>query len=391
MIDSIGIGLILPVLPDLIASLSNGTIAQAARWGGALTLVYALMQFVFNPLIGSLSDAYGRKPVLLLSLGALCVDYVIMALAPTLVFLFIGRLLAGVSGATFATASAYIADITPKEERAARFGLVGAAFGMGFIFGPAIGGLLGELSPRAPFYAAALFAGANCLYGFFVVPETLRPENRRPFEWRRSNPFGALKSVTRFPALAGILVAYAAYEIAHYVYPAVWSYYAQEAFSWSPAEIGYSLAAVGVAFTVAQGFLIRPLLKLCGPQKTVIYTLIVNAVVLAVICFATEGWMVYAIIPVTAIGAITAPAIKGILSAEVPANMQGELQGVLSSLMSISVIVSPVLMTQVFALFSGDSPLYPLPGAPFLLAAVLMLVSLATVSVSLVRFNRLRR
>lgn len=389
MIDSIGIGLILPVLPALITELTQGSIAEAARWGGALTLVYALMQFVFNPLIGSLSDAYGRKPVLLLSLAALCVDYVIMALAPTLVFLFIGRLLAGIFGATFATARAYIADITPREERAARFGLIGAAFGMGFIFGPAIGGLLGEFSPRAPFYAAAAFAGINCLYGLVVVPESLPRKNRRTFQWARSNPFGALKSVARFPAFGGLLLACTVYEIAHYVYPAVWSYYGFEAFAWSPREVGYSLAAFGIAFTVSQGFLMKPILARFGAHRTLIFTLVINVAVLVALGLATKGWMIYVGLPFAAFGAISGPTLDGILSDKVPADSQGELQGVLSSLTSISVIISPVLMSQVFAVFSGDAPLFWLPGAPFLLAALLMLVTLIAVMVSLRRFNRL--
>ena len=376
-IDSIGIGLILPVLPDLIVELTDTTLADAARWGGYLTFIYAVMQFLCGPAVGNLSDAYGRRPILLISLAALSLDYLLMAAAPTLALLFVGRLIAGVCGATFSTANAYIADITPSEQRTARFGLMGAAFGLGFVIGPVIGGLLGEISPRAPFYAAAFIAALNFIYGYLVLPETLQAANRRSFRWAEAIPWRAFQSIIRFPQLKWLLLTVFLYEIGHFVYPSVWSYFTQEAFGWSSSQVGFSLMAVGIAFVIAQGFLIRPTLRLLGPHKTAVYSLLVNFIVLSGIGLATSGWMIYALMPLAAVGAVTGPSLNGLMSPKVSQDRQGELQGVLSSIKALSVIISPLLTTQIFAAFSGEAaPMY-FPGAPFLASAVLMLIALA--------------
>ncbi|MFC6655030.1 MFS transporter [Roseibium salinum] len=248
IINSMGIGLMMPVMPSLLTELTSLPVSDAARWGGALSVVYALMQFAFGPTLGNLSDRFGRRPVLLVSMFTLAVDYLIMALSWHLAVLFVGRILSGVAGATFSAASAYIADVSSKADRAKNFGLVGAGFGFGFVLGPMIGGFLGEFGPRAPFCAAAALSFINFLFGYFMLPETLKDENRRGFAWKRANPFGALKQIGAYPEVRTLLLAVFLFDIAHYVYPAVWSYYAEEVFAWSPGDIGLSLAFVGLGF-----------------------------------------------------------------------------------------------------------------------------------------------
>ena len=257
LIDAMGIGIILPVMPDLIRELTDLTLGGAALWGGYLSFIYALMQFAAGPTLGNLSDRFGRRPVLLLSLFALAVDYLIMGFAPALWLLFVGRALAGIAGATYATANAFIADISPPHQRAQNFGLLGAGFGVGLVAGPLIGGLAGELGTRAPFFAAAALAFANLAYGALVLPESLAPESRRRFDWRRANPLGAARQIAAMPAVAWLFLAMFLFDLAHHVYPAIWSFYAKEAFAWSNAEVGLSLAFVGVCFAVTQGWLIR--------------------------------------------------------------------------------------------------------------------------------------
>lgn len=286
-IDAMGIGIIMPVMPDLLRELAQLDISGAALWGGYLAFAYALMQFVFSPLVGALSDRFGRRPVLLVSLAALAVDYVIMALAPTLWLLFVGRLLAGIAGATYSTATAYIDDVTPRAQRSAAFGLVGAGFGVGFVLGPALGGLMGELGTRAPFWAAAAVAAANFCYGWLVVPESLAPEKRRAFDWRRAHPFGALRQAARVPAVKWMLIAFFLYSLSHHVYPAVWAYYTKEKFAWSNAEVGISLAAVGLGFAIVQGVLMRPILRVLGEVGAVFAGLALNVIGMLAFGFAT--------------------------------------------------------------------------------------------------------
>ena len=376
LIDAMGIGIIMPVMPDLIRELTDLPLGAAALWGGYLSFVYALMQFAFGPTLGNLSDRFGRRPVLLVSLFTLAVDYLVMGFAPTLWLLFVGRALAGIAGATYSTANAFMADISPPDRRAQNFGLIGAGFGVGFVAGPLIGGLAGELGTRAPFFVAAALAMINFAYGALVLPETLAPQNRRRFDWRRANPFGAARKIAAMPMVAWFFVAMFLYDLAHFAYPAVWSFYTKEAFAWSNAEIGLSLAIVGVSFAVAQGWLIRFVIPRLGETGTAFWGFVVSIAGLVVFGLATEGWMVYAVIPFTGLGALITPAMTALMSRRVPADAQGELQGALSGVLGVTLIISPVLMTQIFGHFtSAAAPVY-LPGAPFLGAAVLMALAL---------------
>jgi DHA1 family tetracycline resistance protein-like MFS transporter len=312
-----------------------------------------------------------------MSLAMLAVDYLIMAVAPSLWLLFVGRLLAGISGATYSTATAYIADVTPREGRAAAFGLVGAAFGVGFILGPAIGGLMGELGTRAPFYAAAAFAVLNFAYGWFVLPESLAPENRRPFDWRRANPLGAVRQLGRLPGLRPLLLVYFLYQVAFAVYPSVWSYFGQERFGWTPAIIGLSLALFGGTMALVQGGLIAPLLRLLGERRTVMAGYGFAVLAYGGLSVLSSGPVALVLTPLAALAGVIPPALQGIMSRRVAANAQGELQGALTSASALAMIASPLVMTATFARFSGpQAPIY-LPGAPFVLAMVLTLIGAA--------------
>ncbi|PVB60266.1 TCR/Tet family MFS transporter [Labrenzia sp. 011] len=375
-INSMGIGLMMPVMPSLLTELTALPVSDAARWGGALSVVYALMQFAFGPLLGNLSDRFGRRPVLLVSMFTMAVDYLIMALSWHLAVLFVGRTLSGISGATFSAASAYIADVSPRNERARNFGLVGAAFGIGFVLGPIVGGILGEYGPRAPFYAAAALSLINFLFGYSMLPETLKDDNRRNFEWKRANPFGALKQIGAYPAVRTLLLAVFLFDIAHYVYPAVWSYYVEEVFAWSPADIGLSLAAVGVGFVFVQGYLIRVLEPKLGTGRTLLLGLCANLLAFCGLALADEGWMVYALIAFAALGALATPAFTALMSNRIADNAQGELQGLIASAAGLSMVVSPFVMTQTFAYFSGPDAAFVFPGAPFALAGLLILASM---------------
>ncbi|MGB0412714.1 MAG: TCR/Tet family MFS transporter [Pikeienuella sp.] len=373
-LNSMGIGLIMPVMPDLLQSmtgdLSNTGIGTAAAWGGWITLSYAAMQFLFSPTLGNLSDAYGRRPVLLLSLFVMGVDYLIMAIAPTLIWLFIARMVAGAASATFSTANAYIADISSPEKRAQNFGVTGAAFGVGFVLGPAIGGIVGEFGPRMPFYAAAALTFANFLFGYLVLPESLQPEKRRKFQMARANSFGVALQMLKYPAVAWMMLAMFVYNIAHYVYPVVWAYFAKAQLNWSPFDIGLSLAFVGVGFAVVQGFLIKYILAWLGSARTAVLGLCLDVIALVGIALATEGWMVYALMPVAALSALVAPALQGLMSNKIPDDAQGELQGAVSALSSLSFMITPILMTQLFFYFTAATSTIYFPGAPFIAAAV---------------------
>lgn len=374
VIDAMGIGLILPVMPDLIREVNGGDLGQAALWGGILTTVYAVMQFGFGPLVGNLSDRFGRRPVLLTSLVVMAIDYVVMALAGAIWLLFIGRIVGGVTAATQSTAMAYVADISKPEEKSANFGLIGAAFGVGFVFGPLIGGLLASYGTRAPFYAAAVLASANFLFGYFVLPETVTDRIRRPFSWLRANPFGAFKHVGALPGLRPLLVLMFFYGVAFFVYPAVWAYYGQIRFGWGPGMVGVSLAVYGISIAVVQGVLIRPILARIGDRRAVILGLIVEVAAFVFLGFVQAGWMALAFTVVAAFGAIAGPALQGIMSRTAEDNQQGELQGILTSINAIAVIFAPLIMTQTFFFFTReDAPIYS-PGAPFLLSAVLTVV-----------------
>lgn len=385
MLDAMGIGLILPVMPELINEVRAETIADAALWGGLLSAVFAVMQFLFSPALGNLSDRFGRRPVLLVSLAVMAFDYVLMAVAGSIWLLLFGRVIGGITAATHATASAFMADISPREKKAQNFGLISAAFGAGFVLGPVLGGLLGELDARAPFWAAAALSAGNFLFGYFILPETVTDENKRPFSWRRANPLGAFRNIASLQNLSALMVVYFFYQVSNMVYPAVWSYYTIANFGWSEAMIGASLAVYGISIAITQSLLIKPIISGLGERRTVYFGLLYNAFTLTVIGFISDGWLLLALTPLAAFGAVVAPALQAVMSGRADDNQQGELQGVLGSINSIGMIMAPVVMTQVFWMFNSDGTRITLPGAPFLLATLLMLVSWMVYSASLRR------
>lgn len=376
MLDAMGIGLIVPVMPDLIREVHGGSLANAAIWGGVLSTVFAVMQFAFGPLVGALSDRFGRRPVLLVSLFAMAADYVVMALAGSIGLLLAGRVVGGITAATGATAGAYMADISASEDKAANFGLLGAAFGIGFVAGPLVGGLLGEYGARAPFYAAAALAGLNALLGVFVLRETVTDRTRRALEWRRANPFGAFRHLTRLPGLTSLLTVYLIYQVAFHVYPSVWSYFTQERFGWSAQTIGLSLALFGIMMAIVQGGMMRVFLRVLGDRKTVIFGHIFDILAFGIIAFNSNGSLALILTPLAAMGAVITPALQGVMSRRIGDDAQGELQGVLVSVNALAMIISPLMMTGIFAAFTRNDAPFHFPGAPFLLSMVLVAVGL---------------
>ena len=387
LLNSVGFGIILPVLPELIVDVTGDPLHEAARYGGWLAFAYASMQFIFSPLAGNLSDRFGRRPVLLVSLLVFGVDYLIMGLAPTLAWLFLGRIIAGTSATSFGIANACIADLFPAEKRAQNFGLIGAAFGVGFILGPVIGGFLGEFGPRTPFFATAGIAFANALFGWIAMPETLRKEDRRPFQLARANPLGAFRQVAHFPVVAGILGAYFLYMLAHDSLPAIWAFYTMDRYGWGPREVGFSLGAVGVCMLIVQGVLIRKIIPLLGSKRTAYAGLVLTTVAFFGYALSSTGWAMYIWIVVGSGSGLIMPAMNGIMSRQIPANAQGELQGVLGSVASSTFIVSPVVMTQLFAYFSSPAAPVYFPGAAFALAGLLTAGSALTMAVALSRVS----
>ena len=385
LLNSVGFGIILPVLPELIVDITGDPLHEAARYGGWLAFAYASMQFIFSPVAGNLSDRFGRRPLLLASLVVFGVDYLIMGLAPTLAWLFLGRLIAGTSATSFGIANACIADLFPPEKRAQNFGLIGAAFGVGFILGPVIGGFLGEFGPRTPFFATAGIAFANALFGWIAMPETLREEDRRPFQLARANPLGAFRQVAHFPVVAGILGAYFLYMLAHDSLPAIWAFYTMDRYGWGPREVGFSLGAVGVCMLIVQGVLIRKIIPLWGSKRTAYVGFVLTAVAFLGYAFSSAGWVMYIWIVVGSGSGLIMPALNGIMSRQIPANAQGELQGVLGSVASGTFIFSPVVMTQLFAYFSSPAAPVYFPGAAFALASFLTVGSAVTMAVALSR------
>jgi len=373
-VDVIGWGLIIPVMPDLIAGMKHIPINKASSYGSLLLFAYAIMQFFCAPILGNLSDKYGRRPVLLFSLFGFGVDYLFLALAPTYGWLFVGRIIAGITGASFTTASAYIADISNAENRAKNFGMIGAAFGLGFIIGPAIGGLLSGLGIRAPFYAAAILCLLNFLYGYFVLPESLDQEHRRPFEWKRANPLGSVMQLRKYPAISGLMFSLFFVYLAAHAVQSNWNYFTEFRFHWSPKMIGYSLALVGLLVATVQAGLIRIVNPKLGNEKSVYIGLMLYSVGLFLFAFATQSWMMFAFLVPYCLGGIAGPALQSIMSGNVPKNEQGELQGALTSLMSATTIFGPLLMNNLFAWFTTTAPVY-FPGVSFFLGAILILVS----------------
>jgi DHA1 family tetracycline resistance protein-like MFS transporter len=388
MINMIGFGIILPVMPQLIMDVSGQGLAEASRWGGYISVAYAIMQFIMMPVMGQLSDSFGRRPVLLGSLAAYAADFLMLALAPSLALIFVARILAGCFAATFSTANAYIADISPPEKRAANFGLMGAAFGLGFIIGPALGGLIGdEYGHRAPFYAVAALGAINLVYGWFFLPETNPPENRKAFDWRRANAFASFRNFRQYPAILPAAAVFFLLGLARWSFPAVWAYFAQERIGWSPREIGFSLMAVGLSAAIVEGGLTRVVIPRIGEARAALFSMSVGVVAYVCYAFATEGWMIYALIAFGSLAGFGAPALQGIMSKSAPANAQGELQGAIGSLNGVSMIIGPLMMTQVFAAFSAaGAPVY-FPGAHFLLAAGLAALAFAPLTEAIRRID----
>ncbi len=376
LIDMASFGVIMPVLPDLIRELTGEDLAGASYYGGWLMLAFAVMQFLFSPIIGNLSDRFGRRPVLLLSLGGLAANLVLMALAPTLLWLFIGRIVSGIFGATMSTASAFIADVSPPEKRAANFGLIGAAFGVGFIVGPVIGGVLAHYGVRAPFYAAAGLAFLNLLYGVFVLPESLTPAKRRVFEWRRANPLGAFRHLSERPVVLSFAMVMLFFGIANPVYPSVWAFYTQERYGWDAFDVGVSLGLVGLVFGLSQAFFIRWAIPRFGEVRSAIAGLAVLTLAYIAYAFNSIGWLVYVVIVLSFPAGLIGPSLQGIMSNRTSETAQGELQGALASITAVGAVIGPVLFTSLFGVFSGDNaPIY-FPGAPFLGAAVLCVMGM---------------
>ncbi len=376
LIDCTGIGIIIPVTPKLIEELIGGDISDASKWGGWLTFSYAIMQFLFSSVLGGLSDRYGRRPVLLLSLLGLGIDYVFLAFAPSIFWLFIGRMISGISGASFTTASAYIADISEPEKRAQNFGMVGAAFGVGFILGPLIGGVFSQFGTKVPFLIAAGLSLLNALYGYFILPESLSEEHRRPFDWKRANPIGTLINLKRYKKVFGLIAIVFLLNIAGHAAQSTWTYYTILKFNWNEAWVGYSLAFVGLTIGLVQGGLIRIVIPKIGQVKSIYLGLILYLAGYVLFAIATDGWMMFAFMVPFALGGLAMPAIQGVIANQVPANEQGEMQGAITSLISLTAIIGPILMTELFYRFTKDETNIYFPGAPFMMGAFLTLISI---------------
>ncbi len=375
-LDIIGIAIIMPVLPAFLQELTGDNVSDAAVDGGWLLLIYSAMQFLFAPLLGNLSDRFGRRPILLVSILTFAIDNFICAVATGFWMLFVGRTLAGISGGSFATCSAYIADISNDENRAKNFGLIGIAFGVGFTVGPVIGGLLGEFGPRVPFFGAAALSFMNFLAACFLLPETLDAANRRRFDWRRANPVAALKQMRNHRGVLPVLVVLFFYWLAHAVYPSVWAFVSAYRFDWSEGEIGLSLGLFGICAAVVMATVLPKIVPVLGEWRTAVVGLSFSALGLVGYAFAWNGWVIYAVILLTTIENIADPPLRSIAAAKVPRSAQGELQGAMTSITSVTTIIGPLLFTQVFMRFSGEGAVVPFAGAPFLVAAVFIIFAI---------------
>lgn len=375
LVDVIGIGIIIPIVPKLIEDLTGLGVNEASKYGGWLVFSFAAMQFLFSPILGGLSDRFGRRPILLLSLFGLGIDYILHAYAPTIAWLFVGRILAGIMGASFSTATAYIADISSPEERAQNFGLIGAAFGVGFVIGPLIGGISSAWGAKVPFLIAAGLTLLNVLYGYFILPESLSKANRRAFDWKRANPISSLLKLKKYPVVSGLIFSLVLTFIASHAVQSNWSFYTMYKFQWSPETVGYSLAIVGVLIAFVQGFLIRKIIPRLGQVKAIYLGMTFSAVGLLLFGIANQSWMLFLFLIPYCLGGIAGPSIQGVISSQVPANEQGELQGALTSLMSLCGVFGPLIMTNLFAFATSKNGTFYLPGAPFFLASFLTVIS----------------
>jgi len=375
-IDVLGIGIIIPILPELVKDFVGGSTADAGRWFGIIAATYAAMQFFFAPILGSLSDRFGRRPIILISLFGLGVDYIIQGFAPSIWWLLVGRIIAGVMGASFTPANAYIADVSGPENRARNFGLVGVAFGLGFIFGPALGGFLGEFHLRLPFFGSAALALINWLYGFFVLPESLPPDKRGHFSWEKANPLGSLAVLRTYPLVAGLAVSFVFIGLAQRGLEVVWVLYTGHRFGWDEGTNGLSLALVGFMAILVQGVLVQPFIKKFGERRSILFGLVVATLAFFGYGMASEGWMMFAVIIFGALGGVSGPAIQGLIAGTVASHDQGKIQGAITSLMSLTSIAAPLIFAAgLFSYFTSDAAPIELPGAPFLLGSVLWAVS----------------
>jgi DHA1 family tetracycline resistance protein-like MFS transporter len=373
LIDGIGAGLIFPVLPDLILEVTGKTLSDAAIWGGVLATGYAAMQFVFGPIVGNLSDRYGRKPILVAALFVLAIDYVIMALAGSIWLLLLGRVIAGLMAATYSTASAFMADISKPEDREKNFGIIGAAMGVGFALGPMIGGLLAEVDTRAPFWVAGVLALANGLFGLLVMPESLPRDKRRAFSISRANPLSALKSVSGLKGVRALLFVFFLYQVALFVYPAIWAFFGRAQFGFSARDIGMTLLVYGVSTGISQAVLVGPIVTRFGAYKTAMFGMLLELGIFCIFATVTQVGIIWVAVALSGLGSIVMPALQGIMSRAASDDQQGELQGVLGSIAALATIISPLVMTQTFAYFAHDSAAIYMPGAPFVVAAALIL------------------
>lgn len=375
LIDITGWGIILPVVPKLIGELIHSDITEAATYGGWLGFAYAFTQFIFSPIVGNLSDKYGRRPIILISLLGFALDYLLLAVAPSIGWLFAGRIIAGLTGASISTASAYIADVSTDETRTKNFGLIGAAFGLGFIIGPVIGGLLGHYGARIPFYVASVLCLMNFLYGYFILPESLDKNKRRPFDWGRANPIGSLKFLAKHPKISSLVIALILIYIGLQAVQSNWHFFTMYKFNWSERTVGLSLGVLGLMLGLVQGVLIRWTAPKLGEQTSIYFGLIFYALGLLLFSFASEGWMMLMFLIPYSLGGICGPSLQSIISKSISSNQQGELQGALTSLVSATSIIGPPIMTNLFYYFTHDKAPFKFSGAPFFLASILMILS----------------
>jgi DHA1 family tetracycline resistance protein-like MFS transporter len=385
LLDMLALGLIMPILPKLVESFVDNDTARAARIFGVFGTAWAVMQFIFSPILGSLSDRFGRRPVVLLSNFGLGLDYVLMALAPSLIWLFVGRVISGITSASVSTAFAYIADITPAEKRAAVFGKIGAAFGAGFIIGPAVGGLLGSFDPRLPFWVAAGLSFANTIYGFLILPESLPPDRRAPFRWRSANPIGALHLLRSDPILTGMAIVHFFAQLAHAVLPSIFVLYATYRYGWDSTTVGITLAMVGICAMAVQGAGIGPIVRLFGERLSLLLGLVCGAAGFFIFAIAPTGPLSWIGIPVMSLWGVSGAAIQSLMTKQVASDQQGQLQGATASVQSVSQLVGPFLFTLTFAYFISDQAPVKLPGAPFFLASALVLLAFAVAASTLSR------
>lgn len=376
VIDSIGLGIIIPVMPKLIQELIAGDLSQASKYGGWLVFMYAFAQFFFASVLGNLSDKYGRRPILLLSLLGFCLNYILTGMATSILWLFIGRAIAGITGASHTVAAAYIADISTAQKKAQNFGLLGAAFGLGFILGPVLGGVLGQYGSRVPFFAAAALCLVNLLYGYFVIPESLKQENRRDFNWKNANPIGTFLHMRSYPQIMPLILCIFLINIAANSVQSTWSYYTMEKFNWDERMVGLSLGFVGTLLMIVQAGLIRLAIPKFGLQRSIIIGLVLYVMAYSLFGFATASWMMFAISIFFVSAGIASPALQSYISNQVPENEQGQIQGGITSVVSLTSIIGPLVMTLLFSHFSEKGASIYFPGAPFILSALLAITTL---------------